>query len=185
MSFVSLALALLAAAGPAEHRAPVPSTYASTYEEATCATLVANDVGEAADGWDRAAIGEVTPVVFLDEDCRPQTATNPGDCDAPQASLWVKDLFVRCDMPRMHELMASRPHLARAHDNHRGSRFLTSLSDGSSPLASNAPQHDALPAWLSSALSLRGPGALGRLSLRFARGFGVLNVDELLRPPRA
>jgi hypothetical protein len=186
MSFVSLALALLAAAGPAEHRAPAAAPYASTYEEATCATLAANDLGDAADGWDRAAIGEVAPVVFLDDDCRPQSASNPADCDAPQASFWVRDLFVRCDMPRMHDLLAPHPHLVRARDSRHGSRFLTSLSsDGSSPLAGSAPEHDALPAMLSSVLSLRGPAVLGEMSFRCAHRLGVPNVDELLRPPRA
>jgi hypothetical protein len=181
MSFVSLALALLAAAGPAEHRAPA----ASTYDEATCATLAANDLGDAADGWDRAAIGEVAPVVFLDDDCRPQ-ASNAAACDAPQASVWVHDLFVRCDMPRMHELLAPHPHLSRARDSRHGSRFLTSLSsDGSSPLAGSAPEHDALPAMLSSALSLRAPAVHGEMSFRCAHRLGVPNVDELLRPPRA
>ena len=183
MSFVSLALALLAAAGPAEHRAPAAP--ASTYDEATCATLVANDLGEAADGWDRAAIGEVAPALFLDEDCRPQV-TNTAACDTPQASLWVNDLFVRCDMPRMHDLLAPHPHLVRARDSRRGARFLTSLSsDGSSPLAGSSPEHDALPAMLSSALSLRGPAVHGEMSFRFAHRLGVPNVDELLRPPRA
>jgi hypothetical protein len=186
MAFASIPLVLSLAVAPAQPAHPKTDVeLASTYDQATCATLD----GVLADGWDRAAIGEDAPAPQLDDDCRPQAAP-VADCNDPQLgkfSPWVGEMIGTCDMPRPHAHPTLRA--LRAHDEHRAQRLLAELasqSDSAAPLGIPAPDHDFSPALLSANLAaLMAPAPFGVIHFDAPRALRSISLDGLLRPPRA
>jgi hypothetical protein len=144
---------------------------ASTYDQATCATLL----GGLDDGWERAAIGEDAPSVpALDECQNAAPLIVVRDCNDPLATRWVAEMIGICDMPRRAESYA---HLraARSHDERRAQRLLAELSsrsDAAVPVNVPTPEHGSPPALLASRPSVTPPSA-----------FVTIEPDPRPRPP--
>ena len=181
MAFASVPLVLSLAVTPAPpaHVAML----ASTYDQATCATLDRVDD----DGWERAAIGEDAPPLPLSDDCHPQPAP-VADCSSPQISALVGGMIGTCDMPRPG---APHPTLRalRTQDQHRAQRLLAELasqSDSATPLNLPAPEHELSPAIVAAELpGLRAPQPIGDVLYDAATPLRSISLDGLLRPPRA
>src|SRR5688572_10166156 len=191
MSLALVQLVLAAVLGPA----PTPSAaqlaareLASTYDEASCAAVQ----GDAADGWDRAAIGEDVVVIptALANDC-PLVAARPApiaaDCNDPLASRWVGDMIGTCDMPRAG---GPRPHALRPSRGRdpRAQRLLVEVAagnDGAAPFVPTAPEREAIPAVLVSPPRLPTPPELGAVSHLALAPWRSIGHEPLLRPPRA
>ena len=179
----SVPLVLAALLAPA-HAAPI----ASTYDEATCASVR----GEDPDGWARAAIGEDAPAPLPpSNDCAIVVpAPIAADCNDPLASRLVGrmtgEMIGTCAMPR---ITGSRNGLRPAHSDaeRRVQRLLVEVAAGDSalPLAPPSPDRDAQPVLLASRPALPSPLFTGRLHFPAPPSLCSISGDTLLRPPRA
>jgi hypothetical protein len=178
------------AATQAPPQAPSARELASTYDQATCATVLADGTA-GTDGWDRAAIGEDAAQRPADEDCPvslspPRTAL--ADCNDPLASLWLGEMIGTCDMPRGSNL--PRPSLlaARSHDERRAQRLLVEIEardDGRAPVRPLTPDRDLTPAALASVPSRAPPAARPLALLSTSTPLRSLSHAPDPRPPRA
>lgn len=184
-------LALTAVLGPA----PSPGTVggqlalrelASTYDQATCATIHGGD----ADDWDRAAIGEDAPAVAPVNDCPiapPRPAPIAADCNDPLASRWLGEMIGTCDMPRGSAVRPNGLRAAHPRDP-RAQRLLVELAtsnDGAAPFVPLAPDREASPAVLAARPRLPTPPPSGLVAHRDATPWRSVGREPLLRPPRS
>jgi hypothetical protein len=160
-----------------------PSALASTYDQATCATIHGSD----ADDWDRAAIGEDAPAPALETECPTALLVPPPrlDCNNPQTSHWFNDTIGTCDMPRGSNVPQAGMKAAR--NEGRRARLVIEVA-GNETLAPLAPPPDEkppTPAFISTIPKLDVPTGYILLSAASPRPLGSISGDELLRPPRA
>ena len=181
MVLASLPLALSLAVAPVPARAEL----ASTYDQATCATVDARS--QDVDGWDRAAIGEDAPAAPQLDECRPLAPPVAADCNDPLVTPWVGEMIGTCDMPR-----GNVPHpslrAVRSHDDHRAQRLLAELSvqnDSAAPLGVPAPERAPSPATVAAAPRLLPPLPIGVVAFDAPHALRSVSLEGLLRPPRA
>jgi hypothetical protein len=188
--FLQLAVTALVGAAPAPALvAPAAGKLASTYDQATCATIH----GAESDDWDGAAIGEDSPVPSVTEEECSLTVVVPArlaDCNDPLASRWFGEMIGTCDMPRSNG--APRTGLRAAHPEGRRARLLIEIAngdsaspDGASPLAPPADPRSPTPALLPTLPVLAIPSRFVLLFATPAQPLASIAGDTLLRPPRA
>ena len=160
------------------------SELASTYDEATCATVRNGE----ADDWTLAAIGEDAP--GEPTEC-PQSIDSMRDALRPAASLFCNDaipsafadnLIGTCVMPKSASAPQAAIRAARAHAKHTLKLGLG--AEAHLPFAI-APQHDATPLDVHTTVPLTAPAPRAyQFSFR-PDSLRSIPGDTLLRPPQA
>lgn len=185
MSFAALTLAAtlwgVVTPQPAATSLPARSELASTYDEATCATVRNGD----ADDWTTAAIGEDAPGDAAD--C-PQSVVVPR---APLASLFCNDaipsafadnLIGTCVMPKSSGAPQAAMLAARDHAKHT---LRLALGDEAHMPFSAPPEHESTPLDVHAASLFAAPASRPYAFTLHAAALRSIPGDTLLRPPRA
>jgi hypothetical protein len=179
---LSLAATLWAAVTPAPPSATT-TAMASTYDEAACASLHADE-----DDWARSAIGELIELGPVETDCLetsiaplPSRATLAKlDCDEPAA--WA--MIGTCALPHTSKLPGAHLRAASDHSQRRAFRLLAA-NDSTPPLAPPPTSHDFAPLHPSTPPALVAPAPRAHLAHWIAPRLRSIAYDTLLRPPAA
>lgn len=164
--------------------AALPSnTLASTYDQASCATIH----GVESDDWDRAAIGEDAPAP--DEEC-PVTvagALPPPrlDCNDPLSGRWFTDTIGTCATPKNSGIPQAGVKAARSESRRKRAMVELAGNETMAPLAPPPDERPPAPAHVVAPPTLKIPTSYVLLTATTPAALRSISGDELLRPPRA